>query len=320
MLLLSYRLRTIAFSSHRRMLATLSKVPSPSVTTINPSALERSAGKLSPRNQQTALEALHRDGLLMLEDMVDHDHLDKLNVRMIEDAYTLRDRKDSPYNYNRGNIQQDPPAEPELFFSDIFYNKMVISITSAYLGGKPQMTFNSGNTALKATEGQPVHTDADFAHPSIPFALVVNTPLVAMSPENGSTEVWLGTHTMAGLDAQEGLHGERASGRIKANLMAARREVSPPFQPVTKKGNILIRDLRLWHCGRPNFTDTPRVMLAQIHFAPWYRNSMKLEFPKSMEKSITELENIEIPSVFTEAPPDHLNRPFGNAYDFGPGN
>jgi hypothetical protein len=88
---------------------------------------------------------------------------------------------------------------------------------------------------------------------------------------------------MANIDAQDGLHGERASGRIKAGLMEKRREVSPPFQPVVPRGmytssiialqstltvwfvgSIILRDLRLWHAGMPNRTDNPRVMLAQI--------------------------------------------------------
>lgn len=49
-------------------------------------------------------------------------------------------------------------------------------------------------------------------------------------------EIWLGTHNMANLDAQEGLHGERASGRIKAHLMEERQKISPPFQPTVPKG------------------------------------------------------------------------------------
>ena len=57
------------------------------------------------------------------------------------------------------------------------------------------MNFLSGNTALKPAEPQSVHTDADLAHPQIPFAVVVNVPLITMTPENGATEFWLGTHT-----------------------------------------------------------------------------------------------------------------------------
>jgi ectoine hydroxylase-related dioxygenase (phytanoyl-CoA dioxygenase family) len=92
-----------------------------------------------------------------------------------------------------------------------------------------------------------------------------------MTPENGSTEVWLGSHLISGKAVQEGDHGERASGRIKKDVLAKRAEERPCSQPVVKKGSMIIRDLRLWHAGKPNFTQQTRVMLAMIHFAPWYR-------------------------------------------------
>jgi ectoine hydroxylase-related dioxygenase (phytanoyl-CoA dioxygenase family) len=83
-----------------------------------------------------------------------------------------------------------------------------------------------------------------------------------MEQENGSTEVWLGTHAGTTIADQDGAHGDRASGRIKKHLLEARREVRPPSQPPVKKGSIIVRDLRLWHGGKPNLTDKPRVMLA----------------------------------------------------------
>ena len=109
---------------------------------------------------------------------------------------------------------------------------------------------------------QPVHSDADFRHPSHTFALVVNVPLVAVEPKNGSTEIWLGTHTDTNIDDQEGEHGERASGRIKEHLLEERKRVSPPLQAVVPKGSVIVRDLRLWHAGMPNYSDEIRVMLA----------------------------------------------------------
>lgn len=117
---------------------------------------------------------------------------------------------------------------------------------------------------------QPVHEDADFAHPDHPFALVVNVPLITFTPENGSTEVWLGTHTpeLAGLHVQDGLHGERASGRIKPDLLEERRKVRGPSQPVIEKGSLVVRDLRLWHAGMPNLTEEVRVMLAMSNVYP----------------------------------------------------
>jgi len=109
---------------------------------------------------------------------------------------------------------------------------------------------------------QPVHADADFRHPSHPFALVINVGLVDMNPNNGSTELWLGTHTTTSIDDQEGAHGERASGRIKEASLERRRAVSPPMQPTISKGSLVIRDLRLWHAGMPNLTAEVRIMLA----------------------------------------------------------
>ena len=100
------------------------------------------------------------------------------------------------------------------------------------MGPMPKWTFCSGNTALPPVPGskpqrRPVHADADFAHPTHPFAMVINVPLIDFTPENGSTEVWLGTHTgeLSGLRVQEGEHGERASGRIKEQLLEQRRKV-----------------------------------------------------------------------------------------------
>ncbi|EPQ52035.1 hypothetical protein GLOTRDRAFT_64771 [Gloeophyllum trabeum ATCC 11539] len=306
-------------AARARLLATHAAPPAPGIRSVAPSQAERAAGRLAPRHMQTALEALHEDGIVMLEGVVSHAHLDKLNERMVRDAEYLCSRENSPFNYNRDNIQQDPPPEPGMWFEDIFVNPLAVDVTSALLGGRPKMTFCSGNTALKATESQPVHTDADFAHPKIPFALVVNVGLVDMTPENGSTELWLGTQNMAQPDSQVSLHGDRASGRIREELLARRKAEAPekgPFQPVVPKGSIVLRDLRLWHCGKPNRTDVPRVMLAMIHFAPWYRNQMRLEFPKGMELLLAN-PLLDMPADFVDPPVKYLDRAFGNAYDFG---
>lgn len=181
---------------------------------------------------------------------------------------------------------------------------------------------------------QPTHSDADFAHPPLPFALVVNVPLITISPENGSTEVWLGTHTGTGPHDQEGEHGDRASGRIKLDLLESRRKISPPIQPVIPKGSIIVRDLRLWHGGMPNVSSDVRVMLAfsmyprdnversltrVVHFAPWYRNQMRVEFGESVRPFIDQEKMLDIRVNYVsddEAERTYLDRGFGNSYDF----
>ncbi|KAB2109442.1 hypothetical protein AG0111_0g242 [Alternaria gaisen] len=292
---------------------------------IVPSASEVKAGRLNQRNLEIAIRALSRDGLVVLEDMVDHAVLDRLNKKMVQDALELQARKDSPFNYNKGNIQQDPPMTNEWFSDEIYINPIVTQVTSTTLGPGPLLRFMSGNTALPPTASsppasQPTHNDADFDHPLIPFALVVNVPLVTMTPENGSTEIWLGTHQGTTIADQEGEHGDRASGRIKQHLLDARREVRPPSQPVVKKGSIVVRDLRLWHGGKPNLGQDPRVMLAMIHFAPWYRNSMQVEFAEELADRLSyEKTGLQIAATYVSSEhllKSYLNRPYGNAYDF----
>lgn len=90
---------------------------------IVPSASELENGALGQRNLEIAIRALARDGLVVVEDMVNHAVLDRLNKKMVQDAYELQARKDSPFNYNKGNIQQDPPMTEEWFSNEIFISK-----------------------------------------------------------------------------------------------------------------------------------------------------------------------------------------------------
>ncbi|KAI6773632.1 hypothetical protein HG531_000481 [Fusarium graminearum] len=228
-----------------------------------------------------------------------------------------------------GPIAFYAPPVAEYFKPSIFTNPIATQITAAMMGQRPKWTFCSANSAMATLPGgtpqrQPVHSDADFAHPDHPFALVINIPLVTTTPENGSTEIWLGTHNGYGLDTQEGAHGERASGRIREELLRQRKEVSPPIRPIIKKGSIIVRDLRLWHAGMPNLTQQTRVMLAMIHFAPWYRNRMRLELGEDVKSILEELERegklgLDVPVDWASRDAvleGYLNRGFGNSYDF----
>ncbi|RJE21384.1 Phytanoyl-CoA dioxygenase family protein [Aspergillus sclerotialis] len=321
MLSLALRTRTLSFKSKTQFTRTLSGQP----TCITPSKPELQSGRLTPQNLEVAIRSLYNDGLVVVNDVIPHSHLDRLNEKMVQDAYTLQARKeDSPFNYHPNNLQQDPPPMREYFESDIFLNPIAIQITTTALGPRPKWTFCSGNTAMPPTPtcpplSQPVHSDADFDHPLHPFAHVINVPLITMTPENGSTEVWLGSHTETSLSVQEGRHGERASGRIRGEELEKRRKVRTPCQPIVEKGAIVVRDLRLWHAGVGNRTNDIRVMLAMIHFAPWYRNPMKLNLADDLKPVLEENTDLEIPVQWAsrdEVAAQYLKRAYGNAYDF----
>lgn len=90
-------------------------------TSITPSASEVQHERLRPENLEIAIRCLHYDGLVVVNNVIPHDILDRLNEKMVQDAYTLQARKqDSPFNYNPNNLQQDPPPWREYFEPGIF--------------------------------------------------------------------------------------------------------------------------------------------------------------------------------------------------------
>jgi hypothetical protein len=93
-------------------------------TSIRPSRDEIKHERLSDQNLEVAIRSLYQDGLVVIENVIPHDCLDRLNKKMVEDAYYLQSKKENrPFNYNPGNIQQDAPPVREYFEPRIFMSK-----------------------------------------------------------------------------------------------------------------------------------------------------------------------------------------------------
>lgn len=239
------------------------------MVSITVSEHELASGALPFDKLAEANRALREDGVIVLEDVIDLEHIHILRERVMEDVERFTRRKNAPFNWNRGNVQQDPPPFPPFLFRDVLANDLVIQVTKSILGAGLFNAFYSGNTAMPSESRQPVHADMgqlwpnlEVAHP--PYALVVNVGLVDMSPENGSTEIWPGTHLDTSVVLQSG------DIEVEEERLEARRAVAPPFQPTVRQGSVVIRDIRLWHAGMPNRTSTPRPMLAMIHYVSWW--------------------------------------------------
>ncbi|AIE83378.1 phytanoyl-CoA dioxygenase family protein [Fimbriimonas ginsengisoli] len=239
------------------------------MVSIPVTADELAAGVLRPEKLAQANHALRRDGIVVLNDVIDLEHIRILRERVLEDVDRFVNRPNAPFNWNRGNVQQDPPPFPPYLFRDVLANDIVIQVTKSILGPGMYNSFYSGNTAMPSESRQPVHADMgqlwpdqEVAHPA--YALVVNVGLVDMSPENGATEIWPGSHLDTSVVLQ---HGDIEVGEKE---LEARRKFAPPFQPTVPQGSVVIRDMRLWHAGMPNRTQTPRPMMAMIHFVAWW--------------------------------------------------
>ena len=234
-------------------------------------------GRLSSKNLETAITALYIDGIVIVNDVYNHDDLDFINDGMLRDAKHLATSGgDAQRSFYRGNLALAPPPQREYLKPNIFLNTIVSQVTSTALGPKPKWNFSSSNVALPVGKefhagqrveplSQPTHTDAYFDHPCHPFCFVVSTPLVGMDDHNGATEFYLGTHTYGrAIDIM--LPASRASSEsgVKKHLLEKRiREGRGPIQPTCAKGAVMIRDLRIWHGGKPNFSDDIRIVLKQ---------------------------------------------------------
>ena len=136
-------------------------------------------------NHAAAVYSLQTDGFVVLKDVIDTAHLDVLRDKMLADLDTILQRPDAPFNFNTGNVQQDPPPFPPYLFRDVLVNDIVIAVTKSILGPNLKNSFYSGNTALPGGTRQPVHPDVAQLWPDLPtatpaFGLVVNVPVVDM--------------------------------------------------------------------------------------------------------------------------------------------
>ncbi len=169
------------------------------MTELTITEMERAHGHLEDTRLAMAVRAVREEGFVVLHDAIDPAHIAMLRERMLADAAKIAALDQVPYQFKTGHLQQDPPPFPPYLFRDILVNAFAIDVTHALLGDGVKNAFYSGNCCLPNDNRQPLHGDIGHlwpglqkAHPA--HALVVNVPVVDMTAENGSTELWPGTH------------------------------------------------------------------------------------------------------------------------------
>jgi ectoine hydroxylase-related dioxygenase (phytanoyl-CoA dioxygenase family) len=261
--------------------------------------------RATPEEIQRAKRAIEEDGYVVLEDVIDLDHIRILRDRMWADLPLVMERTDTPFNFNRSNVQQDPPPFKEYLFKDVLLNDYAIDISEAIFGPGFTNAMYSSNMALANTDQrQPVHADIGHLWPNMDratpaYAIVVNVPLVDMSAANGSTEIWPGTHADTSVAMAQG------DIKVSDEKLAEWRAKHPPIQPVVKAGSILMRDIRMWHAGMPNPSSEHRPMIAMVHWVGWWQHGGKMRFPKDTE-SFFQHPKLHTNAEFTEEPIAYL--------------
>jgi len=103
--------------------------------------------------------------------------------------------------------------------------------------------------------------------------VVLNTPPVDCTEENGPLEIWPGgTHLMpGGINIQE-----------LAPTMRPERVLMPA-------GSLLVRDMRMWHRGTPNRSTEPRPNLALISSRHWLKTHYPpISIPRATYETLSE--------------------------------
>ena len=76
-------------------------------------------------------------------------------------------------------------------------------------------------------------------------------PMRDVTPENGSTEIWVGSHNdLCWVPGQKLREKNPNPGQPDAETQEAQRGRLPPTQVSLPKGAVLLRDARGWHRGQ----------------------------------------------------------------------
>jgi ectoine hydroxylase-related dioxygenase (phytanoyl-CoA dioxygenase family) len=233
---------------------------------------EIKAGCLNPASLQRALRELNDQGFVVLEQVFDPAYIARLNATFQD--YFAENIQKQPLRDQIANgrtfVEMQVPFEPPYSDEALCANPLAVQIMEAAMGEIICCFYNT-NTALTGTEVQRIHLDVHLLFPGFPAALppwtmVVNIPLIDFTEENGSTEVWPGTHLNTdelNLDERYPLlHSIRTNVRV---------------------GDLIVRDLRVWHRGMPNRTTDVRTMLAIVYNRPWFRSTRPLlQIPRAV--------------------------------------
>lgn len=211
----------------------------------------------------TALRTLRDSGMVVIPGGFPPDIVDALR-NAYDELLAARPEGRVQSTSGEQHVQMQVPLVPPFSDELVVAHPIVRQLMTATLGDDFACSYYNSNTAYPGSTYQRVHRDmnpiygATYDVPTPAVAVVLNIPLCDFTVENGSTEVWPGSHLIVDTpaDAEVSL-----DDRIQA-LSSTRLNVSA--------GSIVLRDLRVWHRGMPNDSDRQRTMLAVVYKRVWH--------------------------------------------------
>ncbi len=267
--------------------------------------------RVFPGETERAAEAIAEHGCVILVGALPKEPLAALRARMDRDTHDLL-RFCATIGGNprqAGHLQQGPPPFADYVFPEVAMNSAVNAVACAVYGERPRLTFYNGNTNCPGSVRQHLHMDGRHStKPDAPVApttgMVVNIPPGPADESNGAIELWPGSHRVGVYENHNG---------VPARMEEERRAVCGPVHPHTQPGDVLLRDVRLWHRGVPNPSDRPRHMIALILSKPAPESRYRLKFGKGCESAL-EGRGADANAEYVDGPIDYLFDPSRRIY------
>jgi ectoine hydroxylase-related dioxygenase (phytanoyl-CoA dioxygenase family) len=248
---------------------------------------ELRAGQLSDESLALAVRALRDSGMVVLDDVYDLAFIGELRVAydaQLERHIAARGGIDgmNRRSFGHSHIGMFLPMVAPFSDPQVVANPIVVQVLERVLGADFRCSFYHSNTSYPGSGIQPLHRDSmplfgtelGVPHPMV--SMVLNIPLCDFTEENGSTEVWPGTHLIVDTD----LADAKALEARAAGLASIRTNV--------RAGSLVLRDMRAWHRGMPNNADYARSMLAIVYRRGWLLGGTETDIPRATWDALPE--------------------------------
>lgn len=225
----------------------------------------------SPEEIQALADEVRMSGYVLLEDMIPAE---KVEVMLHAFDPLLQAKRDAdPPNRGANRFQMHLPFEMPFADPVLYANPTVMAIVENLFGKDHILTYFASDTPFPGSDYQKVHLDCRLPFPEGTFGMpvysvVLNTPLVDFTEENGPLEIWPnGTHMIA-----EPRDLERMAAKMKSVRL------------LPKTGSLLLRDARMWHRGTPSRGTRSRPNIALVYSRGWFRfesHSNRMKIPRA---------------------------------------
>jgi hypothetical protein len=224
---------------------------------------ERAQKRLTKSHLAEAIRQVQESGYVILESGLSDDW-----VARMQSAFDAEGRRCQPHkdgDQTRGGCSA--PLRVPFLDPLAVENPWGLQIIESMMGEDiwTIMPYHT-NTSWPGAGTQHIHRDTQHLFPGYPVALpptlmILHIPLIDFTEENGSTELWPGTHLVTDKTPEDN----------EPEQLAKRAARMPSVRTNMPAGSVLVRDMRVWHRGMPNESNDIRTMLSIVYFRQLHR-------------------------------------------------